>query len=62
MLLREIFFMEKFYYFNIIRFYEVIEMFLKLYFVMEYVVGGELFVWILNEGKLYEWIVCWIYV
>lgn len=46
--------MEKFYYFNIIRFYEVIEMFFKLYIVMEYVFGGELFVWILNEGKLYE--------
>lgn len=46
--------MEKLYYFNIIRFYEVVEILFKFYLVMEYVGGGEFFGKISIEGKFLE--------
>ena len=39
---------------NIIRLYEVVETISKVYMIMEYASGGELFHKILNEGKLPE--------
>lgn len=54
--------MERFYYSNIIRLYEVVETLVKFYIVMEYVGGGEFFTKIFNEGKFLESEVKYIFV
>ena len=54
LLSREISSMEKLHHPNVIRLYEVVETLAKLYMVMEFAGGGELFTKISNEGKLPE--------
>ena len=54
LLSREISSMERLHHPNVIRLYEVIETLAKLYMVMEYAGGGELFTKISNDGKLQE--------
>lgn len=54
LLSREITSMERLHHPNIIRLYEVVETIAKLYIIMEYAGGGELFTKISNEGRLPE--------
>lgn len=46
--------MERLHHPNVIRLYEVIETLSKLYMVVEYASGGELFAKLSNEGKFSE--------
>ena len=54
LLSKEIPCMEKLHHPNIIRFYEVIETFSKIFIIMEYASNGELHKKIVMEGKLSE--------
>lgn len=57
-LLCEIIVMKQFSYLNIIGFYEVIEISLCIYFVMDMVDGGDLFDYIKMNGLVSEFEVC----
>lgn len=50
--------MKQFSYLNIIGFYEVIEISLCIYFVMDMVDGGDLFDYIKMNGLVSEFEVC----
>jgi len=54
LLSREILSMEKLHHPNIIRIFEVLETYSKIYMIVEYASSGELFHKILNEGKFSE--------
>lgn len=54
LLSREISSMERLHHPNVIRLYEVVETLSRLYIIMEYAGGGELFTKITTEGKLTE--------
>lgn len=54
LLSREVSSMERLHHPNIIRLYEVIETLAKLYIVLEYAGGGELYNKVTTEGKLDE--------
>jgi len=54
MLSREISSMEKLHHPNLVRLFEVIETFSKIYLVIEFAAGGELFQRISSDGKFDE--------
>lgn len=54
MLLREISAMDSLHHPNIVRLFEVIETFSKIYLVMEYANGGELYQKVHQDGRLSE--------
>lgn len=54
MLNREIGSMEKLHHPNLVQLFEVIENFSKIYLVLEFAPGGELYHKISNQGKLNE--------
>lgn len=54
LLSREVASMERLHHPNVIRLYEVIETLAKLYIVMEYAGGGELYTKVSTEGRLNE--------
>ena len=54
LLSREITSMERLHHPNIIRIFEVLETYSKIYMIVEFASGGELFHKIVNEGKFTE--------
>jgi serine/threonine protein kinase len=54
MLSREILSMEKLHHPNVVRLFEVIETFSKVYLVMEFAAAGELYQRVTSQGRLNE--------